>query len=226
MTTACMWQVGSTKFGAQPGRTCKAWRWKRRAPSAADHPPAIGCVFVGNFVGGIADRPGTARRLSPPISAKVWPSRSRRPALNSARCARSRSHRAARRMLFLWSASSGSPAPRDALTTAMTAAIDQGTEGGAGSLSRLLGMVMARHILYGTTREKVAAVTVRTALGAAIRWRNSGAMARRGHGSPLICDPIRRSIAARRPTAPRPSCCRACARQIRLTLGAIALPCW
>ena len=54
-------------------------------------------------------------------------------------------------------------APRDALTTAMTAAIDQATEGHAGlTFPGFWGMVMARHIhLYGTTREQVAAVTVK-----------------------------------------------------------------
>ena len=45
----------------------------------------------------------------------------------------------------------------------MTAAIDQGTEGVAGlTFPGFWGMVMARHMhLYGTTREQVAAVTVK-----------------------------------------------------------------
>src|SRR5437867_2286423 len=54
-------------------------------------------------------------------------------------------------------------APREALTSAMTAAIDQTSEGRAGlTFPGFWGMIMARHMhLYGTTREQVAAVTVK-----------------------------------------------------------------
>src|SRR5262249_34785848 len=86
---------------------------------------------------------------------------------------------------------------RDALTTAMTAAIDQATEGGAGlTFPGFWGMVMARHMhLYGTTREQVAAVTGKNrAYGAGnplAQFRKTVTLEEVA-GSPLICDPVRR----------------------------------
>ena len=86
-------------------------------------------------------------------------------------------------------------APRDALTTAMTAAIDQGTEGVPDLRFPVSGMVMARHMhLYGTTREQVAAVTVKIGNR---REQSAGTVPKlvtpdEVLASPPISDPIRR----------------------------------
>jgi acetyl-CoA C-acetyltransferase len=88
-------------------------------------------------------------------------------------------------------------APRDALTTAMTAAIDQGTEGVAGlTFPGFWGMVMARHMhLYGTTREQVAAVTVKNrkfGVGNPLAQFQKPVTSDEVMASPPISDPIRR----------------------------------
>jgi acetyl-CoA C-acetyltransferase len=88
-------------------------------------------------------------------------------------------------------------ASREALTAAMTAAIDQGSEASAGlTFPGFWGLIMARHMhLYGTTREQVAAVTVKNRqFGVA----NPLAQLRKPVSlddviaSPLVADPIRR----------------------------------
>ena len=88
-------------------------------------------------------------------------------------------------------------APRDALTTAMTAAIDQATEGRAGlTFPGFWGMVMARHThLYGTTREQIAAVTVKNrqfgAINPLAQFQKPVAL-EEVIASPPVSDPLRR----------------------------------
>jgi acetyl-CoA C-acetyltransferase len=88
-------------------------------------------------------------------------------------------------------------APRAALTTAMTAAIDQQAEGAAGlTFPGFWALVMARHAhLYGTTREQVAAVTVknrRFGAGNPLAQFRKTVLLDEVVASPLIADPIRR----------------------------------
>jgi hypothetical protein len=167
-----------------------------------------GCVFVGNFVGGI-DGAGTAwPGLSPPISAF--------------QCCRSQNRGGARRACggrighdltagavdAGWrSAFTSNRAPRDALTTAMTAAIDQGTEGVAGlTFPGFWGMVMvpSHVILTAITREQVAAVTVKTgnSAGNPLAQFQKPVTSDEVLASPPISDPIRRYDCVRRPMAP------------------------
>ena len=88
-------------------------------------------------------------------------------------------------------------ATREALTSAMTAAIDQASEGHAGlTFPGFWGMIMARHMhLYGTTREQVAAVAVKNRK---FGTRNPIAQFQKPISvaeviaSPPIADPIRR----------------------------------
>ena len=87
--------------------------------------------------------------------------------------------------------------PRDAFTTAMTAAIDQRTEGADGlTFPGFWGLVMTRHMhLFGTTREQVSYITSRNR---SFGVNNPLAQFRKPisveevSGSSLIADPIRK----------------------------------
>lgn len=197
--------VGSTSFGAHPGRTLQSLAVEAAKAALADSnvpPMRIGCVFVGNFVGGIM----TGQELLGPIVAADLGLRGVSAIKIEAACASSSAavrlgHRLieadAEDAVLVVGVERLTGFPRDSLTTAMTAAIDQCTEGRAGlTFPGFWGMVMARHMhLYGTTREQVAAVTVKnrqfgaTNPLAQFRTPVSGedVMA-----SPQICDPIRR----------------------------------
>ena len=188
------------------GRTLQSLAAEAARAALADSniPPArIGCVFVGNFVGGIM----TGQELLGPIVAADLGLDDVAAIKVEAACASSSAavrlgheliEAGAEEAVLVVGVERLTGAPRDALTTAMTAAIDQGTEGQAGlTFPGFWGMVMARHMhLYGTTREQVAAVTVKNRQlrcgqsacavpQAGRRWTKSCV-------SPLICDPIRR----------------------------------
>src|SRR5688572_22240189 len=163
--------VGSTSFGAHPGRTLQSLAVEAARAALADSKiPAsrIGCVFVGNFVGGIM----TGQELLGPIVAADLGLKGVSAIKVEAACASSSAavrigHKlieaGAEDAVLVVGVERLTGFPRDSLTTAMTAAIDQGTEGLAGlTFPGFWGMVMARHMhLYGTTREQVAAVTVK-----------------------------------------------------------------
>ena len=197
--------VGSTTFGRHPDRSLQdlATEAGRRALEDAGIPPGrIGAVFVGNFVGGIL----TGQELLGPLVAANLGLRHVEAVKVEAACASS----AAGVRLGTHLVAAGihdavlavgverlTGAPRDVLTTSMTAAIDGEAEGGTGlTFPGFWALVMQRHAhLYGTTREQVAAVTVKN----------------RGHGvanplaqfrkpvsadeviaSPPVADPLRR----------------------------------
>src|SRR5262245_13442672 len=163
--------VGSTKFGVLPDRTLQSIAAEAARAAIADSniPPArIGCVFVGNFVGGIM----TGQELLGPIIAadlglsNVAAVKIEAACASSSAAARIAYHlirAGAEDVVLVIGVERLTGASRHALTTAMTAAIDQGTEGAAGlTFPAFWAMVMARHMhLYGTTREQVAAVTVK-----------------------------------------------------------------
>ena len=163
--------VGSTKFGVLPGLSLQSMAADaaRAAMTDSNIPPArIGCVFVGNFVGGIM----TGQELLGPIVAADLGLSNVAAVKIEAACASSSAavrighdliRAGAEDAVLVIGVERLTGAPRDALTTAMTAAIDQATEGGAGlTFPGFWGMVMARHMhLFGTTREQVAAVTVK-----------------------------------------------------------------
>jgi acetyl-CoA C-acetyltransferase len=55
-TGVCIAGVGSTRFGVIPGRSLQSLAVEAARAAIADSkiaPAHIGCVFVGNFVGGI-----------------------------------------------------------------------------------------------------------------------------------------------------------------------------
>ena len=190
--------VGSTRFGLHPNRTLQSLAAEAaRAALADSNIPAdrIGCVFVGNFVGGIM----TGQELLGPIVAADLGLSNVAAIKIEAACASSSAavrighdlvRAGAEDAVLVIGVERLTGASRDALTTAMTAAIDQGTDGRAGlTFPAFGGMVMARHMhLYGTTREQVAAVTVKTGvLAQPIRWRNFKAGRARG-GDCLTAD--------------------------------------
>jgi len=197
--------VGSTKFGALPGRSLQSLAKEAAIAALADSniPSArIGCVFVGNFVSGIM----TGQELLGPIVAADLGLTNVAAVKIEAACASSSAavrighdliRAGAEEAVLVIGVERLTGAPRDALTTAMTAAIDQATEGGAGlTFPGFWGMVMARHMgLYGTTREQVAAVTVKNR-----RFGESNPLAQFKKpvsleeviASPMISDPIRR----------------------------------
>lgn len=197
--------VGSTTFGAHPGRTLQSLAVEAARAALTDSniaPTHIGCVFVGNFVGGIM----TGQELLGPIVAADLGLKGVSALKVEAACA---SSSAAVRLGHRLIASGAEDAvlvigverlsgfPRDSLTTAMTAAIDQATEGQAGlTFPGFWAMVMARHMhLYGTTREQIAAVTVKNrqfGAGNPLAQFRTPVQSVEVIGSPLICDPIRR----------------------------------
>ncbi len=197
--------VGSTKFGVLPGRNLQSLAVEAARAALADSkipPDKIRCVFVGNFVGGIM----TGQELLGPIVAADLGLKNVAAIKIEAACASSSAavniaHRlisaGAEEAVLVVGVERLTGAPRDALTTAMTAAIDQGTEGGAGlTFPGFWGMVMARHMhLYGTTREQVAAVTVknrRFGAGNPLAQFQKPVELEAVMNSPAVCDPIRR----------------------------------
>lgn len=197
--------VGSTKFGVLPGRTLQSLAAEAARAALVDSnipPERITCVFVGNFVGGIM----TGQELLGPIVAADLGLSNVAAIKVEAACASSSAaanigHRliaaGAEEAVLVIGVERLTGAPRDALTTAMTAAIDQGTEGLAGlTFPGFWGMVMARHMhLYGTTREQVAAVTVKNrAFGATnpLAQFQKPIPLEAVIASPPISDPIRR----------------------------------
>jgi len=197
--------VGSTSFGGHPGRTLQSLAVEAARAALGDSKiPAtrIGCVFVGNFVGGIM----TGQELLGPIVAADLGLKGVSAIKIEAACASSSAavrlgHKlieaGAEDAVLVIGVERLTGFPRDSLTTAMTAAIDQGTEGHAGlTFPGFWGMVMARHMhLYGTTREQVAAVTVKNrqfGAGNPLAQFREPVAIEKVVGSPLICDPIRR----------------------------------
>jgi acetyl-CoA C-acetyltransferase len=197
--------VGSTKFGAHPDRTLQslAVEAARAALSDAKIPGSrIGCVFVGNFVGGIM----MGQELLGPIVAADLGLLNVAAIRIEAACASSSAairlahdliRSGAEEAVLAVGVERLTGAPREALTSAMTAAIDQATEGPAGlTFPGFWALVMSRHAhLFGTTREQVAAVTVKNRK---FGMRNPLAQFRKLVAleevmeSPLIADPIRR----------------------------------
>lgn len=197
--------VGSTKFGVLPGRNLQSLAVEAGRAALADSniPSArIGCVFVGNFVGGIM----TGQELLGPIVAADLGLKNVAAIKIEAACASSSAATRIAHDLIRAGAEDAvlvigverlTGAPRDALTTAMTAAIDQGTEGVAGlTFPGFWGMVMERHMhLYGTTREQVASVTVKNrqfGVTNPLAQYQKPILLEDVMASPLICDPVRR----------------------------------
>ncbi len=163
--------VGSTSFGSHPNRTLQSLAVEAARAALADSNipmDRIGCVFVGNFVGGIM----TGQELLGPIVAADLGLANVAAVKVEAACASSSAavrighdlvRADAEEAVLVVGVERLTGAPREALTTAMTAAIDLGSEGHAGlTFPGFWGLVMARHMhLYGTTREQVAAVAVK-----------------------------------------------------------------
>lgn len=218
--------IGSTRFGVIPDRSIQSLAAEAGRAAIADSnipPDKIAAVFVGNFVGGIM----TGQELLGPIAAADLGLRNVAAVKIEAACASSSAavrighdlvRSGAEEAVLVIGVERLTGSTRDALTTAMTAAIDQATEGGAGlTFPGFWGMVMARHMhLYGTTREQVAAVTVKNrTYGVAnpLAQFRKPVQIQDVIGSPLICDPIRRY-----------DCCPATdgAAAVVLTSGALA----
>jgi acetyl-CoA C-acetyltransferase len=197
--------VGSTKFGVLPGFTLQSLAAEAARAALADSnvpPSKIGAVFVGNFVGGIV----TGQELLGPILAADLGLANVAAVKVEAACASSSAALRIAHELIRADAEEAvlvvgverlTGAPREALTTAMTAAIDQGTEAPSGlTFPAFWGLVMTRHAhLFGTTREQVAAVTVKNRR---FGTNNPLAQFRKAvspeevMSSPMVADPIRR----------------------------------
>jgi len=204
-TNVCIAGVGSTKFGVLPGRNLQSLAAEAARTALADSniPPArIGCVFVGNFVGGIMMG---QELLGPIVAADLGLSNVAAVKIEAACASSSAAARighdliraGAEDAVLVIGVERLTGAPRDVLTTAMTAAIDQGTEGVAGlTFPGFWGMVMTRHMhLYGTTREQVAAVTVKNrkfGVGNPLAQFQKPVTPDEVLASPPISDPIRR----------------------------------
>ncbi len=197
--------AGSTTFGAHPGRSLQSLAVEAARAAIADSlVPAsnIGCVFVGNFVGGIM----TGQELLGPIVAADLGLANVAAIKIEAACASSSAavriahdliRAEAEKAILVVGVERLTGAPRGALTTAMTAAIDQSAEGDAGlTFPGFWALVMARHAhLYGTTREQVAAVTVKNrkfGVGNPLAQFRKLVSPEEVMASPLIADPIRR----------------------------------
>jgi acetyl-CoA C-acetyltransferase len=197
--------IGSTAFGSHPDRSLQSLAAEAGRAAIADSGiPAsrIGTVLLGNFVGGIM----TGQELLGPIVAANL-GLGAVPAIKiEAACA---SSSAAVRLghdlvsaeveeaVLVVGVERLTGAPRDALTAAMTAAIDRDSEEQAGlTFPAFWALVMTRHAhLYGTTREQVAAVTVKNRrfglLNPLAQFRKA-VSPQEVISSPLIADPIRR----------------------------------
>jgi acetyl-CoA C-acetyltransferase len=197
--------VGSTKFGVLPGRTLQslAVEAARAALKDSNVPyDKIRYLFVGNFVGGIM----TGQELLGPIVAADLGLSNVAAVKVEAACASSSAalhiahdliRAGAEDAVLVVGVERLTGAPRGALTIAMTAAIDQDSEGQAGlTFPGFWGLIMARHMyLYGTTREQIAAVTVknrRFGVTNPLAQYQKEVSLEEVMGSPLIADPIRR----------------------------------
>jgi acetyl-CoA C-acetyltransferase len=197
--------VGSTTFGAHPTRSLPSLAVEAARAAIVDSqiPAAnIGCVFVGNFVGGIM----VGQELLGPIVAADLGLKNVAAVKIEAACASSSAavriahdliRAEAEKAILVVGVERLTGTPRAALTAAMTAAIDQSVEGDSGlTFPGFWGLVMARHAhLYGTTREQVAAVTVknrRFGLANPLAQFRKPVTAEEVMASPLIADPIRR----------------------------------
>lgn len=197
--------IGSTTFGVHRGRPLQELASEAaRAAIADSRIPAerIGCVLIGNFVGGIL----TGQELLGPIVAANLGLRGVPAVKIEAACASSSAatniahgmvDAGAHDAVLVVGVERLTGAPRETFTSAMTAAIDQANEGADGlTFPAFWGLVMARHShLFGTTREQVAQVTVKNrGFGEA----NPLAQFRKRVstdevvGSALIADPIRK----------------------------------
>jgi acetyl-CoA C-acetyltransferase len=197
--------VGSTRFGFHPERSLQslAAEAARAALVDANLPASrIGWLFVGNFVGGIM---AGQELLGPIVAAELGLADVAAMKVEAACASSSAAVRIgydlvraqAEDAVLVVGVERMTGAPREALTSAMTAAIDQTSEGRAGlTFPGFWGMIMARHMhLYGTTREQVAAVTVKNRQ---FGTRNPLAQFQKAVSveeviaSPPIADPIRR----------------------------------
>lgn len=197
--------VGSTKFGVLPEQSLQSLAVEAARAALADScvpPSKIGFLLVGNFVSGIM----TGQELLGPIVAADLGLSNVAAVKVEAACASSSAavhigynfiRSGALDAVLVVGVERLTGGPREALTSAMTAAIDQDLEGGSGlTFPGFWGLVMARHMqIYGTTREQVAAVTVKNR---AFGVKNPLAQFRKPVtvdeviASPLIADPIRR----------------------------------
>ena len=197
--------VGSTTFGAHPDRTLQSLASDAaRAALAESQIPVdrIGAVFVGNFVGGIL----TGQELLGPIVAADLGLSNVSAVKIEAACASSSAavrigHELIRggseEAILVVGVERLTGRPRDAFTTAMTAAIDQRTEGADGlTFPGFWGLVMARHMhLFGTTREQIAYVTSRNrsyGVNNPLAQFRKPITVEEVAASPLIADPIRK----------------------------------
>ncbi len=163
--------VGSTTFGIHPDRTLQSLACDAARAALADSKipvERIGAVFVGNFVGGILTG---QELLGPIVAADLGLANVSAVKIEAAGASSSAAVRighqlirgGAEETILVIGVERLTGRPRDAFTTAMTAAIDQRTEGADGlTFPGFWGLVMARHMhLFGTTREQVAYVTSR-----------------------------------------------------------------
>lgn len=197
--------VGSTKFGVLPGRSLQSLAVEAARAALADSnvpPEKIRYLFVGNFVGGIMTG---QELLGPIVAADLGLSNVSAIKIEAACASSSAAVRIAHDLIragaedavLVVGVERLTGAPREALTAAMTAAIDQGTEGPTGlTFPGFWGLVMARHMhLYGTTREQVAAVTVknrRFGMTNPLAQYQKPVTLEEVMGSPPIADPILR----------------------------------
>jgi acetyl-CoA C-acetyltransferase len=197
--------IGSTKFGVIPDRSLQSMAAEAARAALADSaipPVKIGFVLVGNFVGGIM----TGQELLGPIVAADLGLTNVSAVKVEAACASSSAavnigynliRSGAQDAVLVVGVERLTGAPRAALTSAMTAAIDQDADGQSGlTFPGFWGLVMARHMqLYGTTREQIAAVTVKNRIYGAVnplaQFRKPVSM-EEVIASPLIADPVRR----------------------------------
>ncbi len=197
--------VGSTRFGLHPDRSLQSLAAEAARAALADaNLPAsrIGWLFVGNFVGGMI----TGQELLGPIVAAELGLADVAAMKVEAACASSSAavrighdlvRAQAEDAVLVVGVERMTGAPREALTSAMSAAIDQTSEGRAGlTFPGFWGMIMARHMhLYGTTREQVAAVTVKNrqfGTGNPLAQFQKTVSIGEVIASPPISDPIRR----------------------------------
>jgi acetyl-CoA C-acetyltransferase len=163
--------IGSTTFGVHRGRPLQELACEAARAAIADScipVERIGCILVGNFVGGIL----TGQELLGPIVASGLGLRGIPAVKIEAACASSSAaaniaqgmvDAGAHEAVLVVGVERLTGAPRETFTSAMTAAIDQSNEGLDGlTFPAFWGLVMARHAhLFGTTREQVAHVTVK-----------------------------------------------------------------
>lgn len=197
--------VGSTAFGKHPTRALPALAaeaGRLAMDDAAIPPERIGAVFVGNFVGGVL----TGQELLGPLVAADLGLRHIEAVKVEAACASSAAGvRLATELVgaeihdavLVVGVERLTGAPRDVFTTSMTAAIDGAREGVTGlTFPGFWGLVMHRHAhLYGTTREQVAAVTVKNrAFGAGnpLAQFRTPVSTEDVIGSMTIADPLRK----------------------------------